>query len=57
MNLLDKQTILCPCNICGNHQLSSTYDDVKYDLVKYGFNSNVSAMNNYKCSKINSIGI
>ena len=38
-NISGRQTILCPCNKCGNQRLWSTYDDVKYDLVKYGFNS------------------
>ena len=32
-NLSRRQTILCPCNKCGNQRLPSTYDDVKYDLV------------------------
>ena len=38
-NLPGRQTILCPCNKCGNQRLPSTYDDVKYNLVKYGFKS------------------
>lgn len=30
---------LCWYNKCGNQHLPSTYDDAKYNLVKYWFNS------------------
>ena len=36
-NLPGRQTILCLCKQCGNQRLPSIYDEVKYDLVKYGF--------------------